>query len=235
MSNWKARRFWKAASIAPEGTGFAVLLDARPVKTPAKTALLLPTQALAELVSSEWDAQTGEVRPETMPATRMANSAIDKVRPQFAEVAEMLAEYAGSDLLCYRAEAPEALIDRQAAGWDPLLAWAAEVHGAPLVVTHGVIHVPQPPASLAALRAALFAQDEYRLAALHDLIAITGSLVLGLAVAAGRITAEEAFALSRIDEHWQAEQWGTDEEAAEMEAAKHRALTEAARFYELCR
>lgn len=235
MSNWKAKRFWKTASVAPEGTGFAVLLDARPVRTPAKTALLLPTRELAELIAAEWDAQSGEVRPDTMPATRMANSAIDKVRPQFAEVAEMLAEYAGSDLLCYRAEAPEALIARQAAGWDPLLDWAANTHAAPLIVTKGVVHVAQPADSLATLRAALFDQTEFQLAALHDLIAITGSLVLGLAVAEGRIDAEEAFDLSRIDEHWQAEQWGTDEDAAEIEAAKRQALIEAARFHQLCR
>lgn len=235
MSNWKPKRFWKTAAIVVLDNGWTVTLDARPVKTPAKVALIVPTAALAELIAAEWDAQAGAVRPETMPTTRMANSAIDKVRPQFAEVAEMLSEYAGSDLLCYRAEAPEPLVARQTAAWDPLLDWARETHGAPLTVTHGIVHVAQPAASLAALRAAVFDQSDYQLAALHDLIAITGSLVLGLAVAAGRLDAEQAFALSRIDEHWQAEQWGTDEDAAAIEATKRQALIEAARFYQLCR
>ena len=151
------------------------------------------------------------------------------------EVAAMLADYAGTDLLCYRAEGPQPLIDRQAAGWDPLLDWAREQYDAPLVATSGVMFIAQPETSLAHLRAAVFAQDEFRLAALHDLIAITGSLVLGLAVAEGRLTADEAFALSRIDEQWQIDQWGPDEEAAALEATKHQALRDAARFYGLCR
>jgi chaperone required for assembly of F1-ATPase len=235
MSNWKPKRFWETASVTPVDGGWTVMLDGRAVRTPAKAPLVLPTAALAELVASEWDAQQGEVRPETMPATRMANSAIDKVQPQFAEVAEMLAEYAGTDLLCYRAEEPEPLAARQAERWNPLLAWAEAHYGAPLLVTRGIVHVPQPAGSLQELRAAILAQGPHQLAALHDLIAITGSLVLGLAIAEGRITADDGFDLSRIDEHWQIEQWGQDEEAAEIEAAKHRALIEAARFHKLCR
>lgn len=234
MSDWKPRRFWKSATVAPVEGGFAVLLDGRAVKTPAKAALVLPTEAMARAVAAEWDAQEKVVAPETMPATRAANSAIDKVGVQFEEVAEMLAEYAGTDLLCYRAEAPEALIARQAAGWDPLLDWARQRFAAPLVATAGVMFIAQPPGSLAALRAELLRQTPFQLAALHDLIAITGSLVLGLAVAEGRLSADEAFALSRIDEHWQIEQWGEDEEAAALEAAKHAALHDAARFYGLC-
>lgn len=232
--SWTPKRFWTAATVEPCEGGFTIRLDGRAVKTPAKAALVVPSRALAERIAAEWDAQDGVVRPETMPATRTANSAIDKVRPQFTEVAEMLAEYGGSDLLCYRAEGPEALVARQEAGWDPLLAWAHGRYGAPLVATAGVMHIPQPPGSLAALRAAVFARDEFRLAALHDLVAITGSLVLGLAVAEGRIGAGEAFDLSRIDEHWQIEQWGEDAEAAAAEAVKRRALHEAAQFHGLC-
>ena len=235
MSNWKPKRFWKTASVTDAEGGWTVTLDGRPIKTPAKVPLVVPSAALAELIASEWDAQQGEVRPETMPATRMANSAIDKVLPQFREVAEMLAEYAGSDLLCYRAEDPEALAARQAERWNPLLAWAEAHYGAPLLVTRGIVHVRQPEDSLQALRAAVFAQSPHQLAALHDLIAITGSMVLGLAIAERRITPDEGFNLSRIDEHWQIEQWGQDDEAAEIEAAKRQALFEAARFHELCR
>ena len=235
MSAWKPKRFWKAATPAPVEGGFTVTLDGRAVKTPAKALLVLPTEGLARLIAAEWDAQEEAVAPETMPATRAANSAIDKVQGQFAEVAEMLAEYGGTDLLCYRAEGPEALVARQAAGWEPLLDWARNRYQAPFVATAGVMYIAQPPGSLAALRAAVFAQTPFQLAALHDLIAITGSLVLGLAVAENRLTADEAFSLSRIDEHWQIEQWGEDDEAAAKEAVKLQALRDAARFYGLCR
>ena len=234
MAGWAPKRFWTAANVAPAAGGFTVTLDGRAVKTPAKAPLVLPSEGLARLVAAEWDAQTDVVAPETMPVTRTANSAIDKVAVNFTEVAEMLSEYGGTDLLCYRAAAPQALVDRQAAGWDPLLEWARLRYDAPLQVTVGVMFIAQPPASLAALRAAVFAQTPFQLAALHDLIAISGSLVLGLAVAEGRLSAEEAFSLSRIDEQWQIDQWGEDEEAAALEARKRQALAEAARFYGLC-
>ena len=234
MSDWKPKRFWTAASVAPVEGGFTVLLDGRGVKTPAKAPLVVPSEALARLIAAEWDAQVEKVAPETMPATRAANSALDKVAVQFDQVAEMLAEYGGTDLLCYRAEGPAELVARQAAGWDPLLDWASDRYGAPLVATAGVMFIAQPPGSLAALRHAVFDQTPFQLAALHDLIAITGSLILGLAVAEGRLSPDEAFDLSRIDEHWQIEQWGEDEEAAALEASKRQALHEAARFYGLC-
>ena len=234
MSDWKPKRFWTAASVAPVEGGFTVLLDGRGVKTPAKAPLVVPSEALARLIAAEWDAQVEKVAPETMPATRAANSALDKVAVQFDQVAEMLAEYGGTDLLCYRAEGPAELVARQAAGWDPLLDWASDRYGAPLVATAGVMFIAQPPGSLAALRHAVFDQTPFQLAALHDLIAITGSLILGLAVAEGRLSPDEAFDLSRIDEHWQIEQWGEDEEAAVLEASKRQALHEAARFYGLC-
>ncbi|MBA3911645.1 MAG: ATPase [Rhodobacter sp.] len=234
MSAWTARRFWTAATVRPEGAGFAVLLDTRPVRTPLKAPLILPTEALAHAVAAEWQAQTGIVNPAKMPFTRTANSAIDKVAPQFSEVAAMLAEYGGSDLLCYRATDPEDLVARQAAAWDPLLDWAARALGAPLTVTQGVIHIAQPETSLAALGAAVLALSPFQLAAFHDLVAITGSLVLALAVTRGRLTAEEAWTVSRIDEDWQIEAWGQDEEAAETAALKRAAVMQADRFYALC-
>lgn len=234
MSGWKAKRFWRQAEAVACDGGFTVELDGRTVKTPAKTPLVVPTLALAQAIAAEWDAQSGEVRPETMPWTRTTNSALDKVAPQFAEVADLIAAYGASDLLCYRAEAPAALVERQAHAWDPLLDWAHETFGAALVTTSGVIPVEQPASSVAALAAQVHAQSPFRLAALHDLVSISGSLVLGLAVANGRLIAEQAFELSRIDEHWQVELWGTDDEAAAMEAMKHAAMIEAGRFYGLC-
>lgn len=234
MSVWAARRFWTAATAVPVDGGYTVQLDARPVRTPLKAPLVLPTIALAKAVAAEWQAQEKAVNPETMPFTRTANSAIDKVQPQFAAVTDMLADYGGSDLLCYRAEGPAGLVARQAQSWDPLLDWARDDLAAPLRQATGVMHVAQPEASLAALRHQVHAMSAFQLAAFHDLVAISGSLVLALAVARGRITADEAWTRSRVDEDWQISLWGEDEEAAEAAARKREALLQADRFYGLC-
>lgn len=235
MSAWTARRFWTTASAVPVEGGFTIHLDSRPVKTPLKAPLILPTEGLAGAVAAEWLAQTGKVRPETMPFTRTANSAIDKVVPQFGEVAAMLSAYGGSDLLCYRAEAPEGLVARQAAAWDPLLHWAATALDAPLTATAGVIHIDQPKASLARLDVLVRDLTPFELAAFHDLVALSGSLVLALAVTKGRLGADAAWRLSRLDEEWQIEAWGQDEEAAELTEVKHLAFLQANRFFGLCR
>lgn len=234
MSTWAPRRFWTTAAAVPVEGGFTVQLDGRPVRTPLKSPLVVPTLALAEAIAAEWQAQEGKVDPETMPFTRMANSAIDKVAPQFDAVADMLAEYGGSDLLCYRAEGPADLVALQTRGWNPLLDWAEQVLAAPLRQTAGVIHVAQPAASLAVLRQAVHELTPFQLSAFHDLVAISGSLVLALAVTRCRISAEEAWTLSRIDEAWQIALWGEDEEAAEAAARKHAAFLQADRFFQLC-
>jgi chaperone required for assembly of F1-ATPase len=234
VSVWAARRFWTTASVVPVEGGFGVQLDARPVRTPLKSPLVLPTLALAEAVAAEWQAQDGKVDPETMPFTRTSNSAIDKVTPQIDAVAGMLAEYGGSDLLCYRAEGPADLVARQAQGWDPLLLWSRDALGAPLVTAVGVMHVGQPSGSLAALRRQVDRMTAFQLAAFHDLVAISGSLILGLAVTAGKVSSVAAWGLSRIDEDWQISLWGEDEEAAEVAARKRAAFLQADRFYQLC-
>lgn len=234
MSVWSARRFWTEATVHPTDGGFAVHLDTRPVRTPLKTPLILPTEGLAHAVAAEWQAQGAKVNPATMPFTRTANSAIDTVTLQFEAVAAMLAAYGETDLLCYRATGPAALIDRQAAAWDPLLDWSASALQAPLRATSGVMHIDQPATSLATLGAAVRALSPFQLAAFHDLVAISGSLVLALAVARGRLTADQVWALSRLDEDWQIEEWGADEEAAEIAAQKHAAFLQADRFYALC-
>jgi chaperone required for assembly of F1-ATPase len=234
MSAWTAKRFWTDAVVEAVDGGWTVRLDSRAVKTPLKALLVMPTRAMAQAVADEWQAQTGLVRPETMPVTRSANSAIDKVAAQFDEVVGLIAAYGGSDLLCYRATFPPALIARQAAAWDPLLDWAAQALDAPLRSTFGVIHITQDAGSLATLHARVAAMTAFQIAALHDLVAISGSLILALAVTEGRLTIDEAWTLSRIDEAWQAEQWGVDDDAAALEASRHAAFAHAGRFYGLC-
>jgi chaperone required for assembly of F1-ATPase len=233
MSGWVAKRFWTDVAVVPEGDAFAVMLDGRPVRTPLKAPLAVPTRGFAEEVAREWAAQEGEIRPAAMPATRLANAAIDKVAAQREEVVEMLASYGGSDLLCYRAEGPEALVDRQAGGWDPVLDWAEQAFGARLRTGQGVMPVAQAEPDLQRLGAPVAAMDPFELAAFHDLVVLSGSLVLGLAVTEGRLSAEEAWRLSRIDEDFQIEEWGEDDEAAETTARRRDAFLDAARFHAL--
>jgi chaperone required for assembly of F1-ATPase len=231
MSGWAPKRFWKEAGIEPTEGGYTIRLDGRPVRTPSKALLVVPTPDMATTIAAEWDAQTGVVKPDTMPFTRRANSAIDKVVPQFDAVVAMLAEYGGSDLLCYRALDPASLIARQAAAWDPLLHWSATALNVPLTATAGVMHIAQNPSSLATLHGHVAALTPFQLAAFHDLVAISGSLILGMAVTKGRLSPSEAWQASRIDEDWQAELWGVDEEAAELAAHKQADFATACAFW----
>lgn len=235
MSAWKPKRFWKETRVAEADGGFTIMLDGRPLRTPAKADFVLPTRALAEAAAAEWDAQEGEVRPDTMPVTRLANAAIDKVSTQRAEVADLLAAYAETDLVCYRAEGPEGLVARQAKAWDPLLDWAETALGARLVPVIGVIPAPQNPAAIERLSALTHGFDPFELAAFHDLVALTGSLILGFAAVHRYETAERIWDLSRIDETWQEEEWGTDEESAEHTALKRKAFLDAAHNFSLLR
>ena len=232
--SWAAKRFWAAATAEPCEGGFTVRLDDRAVKTPAKAALILPTLAMAQAIAAEWDAQTGKVKPDTMPCTRSANSAIDKVAVQFDEVAGLLADYGASDLLCYRSTGPEALVARQAAAWGPLLDWSATALNAPMRSTQGVIHVAQDPTSIDRLTTRIRAFTPFELAAVHDMISISGSLVIALAITDGYLTIEQGWQVSRIDETWQDEQWGIDEDAAAHEALRRAAFLHAGRFFALC-
>jgi chaperone required for assembly of F1-ATPase len=229
------KRFWTEARVCPVDAGFAIQLDGKPVRTPLKSPLILPTEALAQDIAAEWQAVTGKVNPADMPFTRMANSALDKVAPQHAAVADLLADYAASDLICYRAEGPPGLVARQAEGWDPLLDWAATTLDAPLRVTAGIMPRLQPAASLAALRQAVHELTPFQLAAFHDLVALSGSLVLALAVTRGQLAPEPAWDLSRLDDTWQIAEWGEDAEAAEIAARKRADFLRADRFFRLCR
>ncbi|MEQ9260647.1 MAG: ATP12 family protein [Roseovarius sp.] len=235
MSGWKAKRFWKAAEVVPLEGGYTVELDGRPMKTPAKAALHLPTRAMAEAVAAEWQAQEGEVKPNTMPVTRAANSAIDNVSRQHAEVAGFVAAYGDSDLTCYRADGPAELVARQQEAWDPLLDWVEARYGVRLLPVAGVIHQPQPARAVEALSAEVHAAGPFELTALHDLVALSGSLVIGLAAFHDAREPEQLWHLSRIDETWQAEQWGADEEAQAVAALKQSDFLAAKRFLNLAR
>lgn len=233
MSEWTMKRFWKEACAVDAEGGFGIALDGRAVKTPSKQALIVPTRALAEAIAAEWDAQAEVVNPEVMPLTRLSNSALDKVSVQHAAVADMLAEYGGSDLLCYRAEGPQVLIDRQAAAWDPLLAWADTTYGIRLDLQAGIMPVPQPDASLQKMRDKTRALPAFELTAFHELVTLPGSWIIGFAALTQYSSAKHLWAAAHIDEIWQAEQWGDDEEALAARAVKEQAFLTALRFAEL--
>ncbi len=229
--SWKPKRFWKAVTVEAVEGGFTVRLDARPVKTPGKNLLVVPTQALAQAIAAEWDAQQGLVRPDTMPFTRAANSALEKVAPQFDEVVGLLAAYGETDHLCYRATGPVELIARQRAGWDPILDWCATALNAPLTAVAGVMHIAQPPASTDRLHRMTAEMSPFQIAAFHDLVGLSGSLILAFAVTHGRLTPQQAWELSRIDEIWQAEVWGIDDDAEALAETKRLAFHQAASFW----
>lgn len=224
------KRFWKEVAVVPADEGFGIELDGRPVRTPAKAACAVPVPALAEAIAKEWRAQGDQVAPLTMPLTRAANATIDRVMPALAEVQGMVAAYGGTDLLCYRAPAPEALAARQAAAWDPPLAWAEQRFGARLVPAAGIVFQAQDPGALARLEAEVAALDAWRLTALHELVSLSSSLVLGLAVLHRHLTPGAAWEASRIDETWNIEHWGEDAEAAAQAARKETDFHAAARL-----
>lgn len=231
MAEWTAKRFWKDTSVVEAGPGFTVHLDGRKLRTPVKSELIVPTRKMAEAIAAEWDAQGEKVDPLTMPVTRSANAAIDKVTPMHAEVSALVAAYGGTDLLCYRADSPVELIERQNATWDPLLDWAAEALSAPLKTGVGIVHVAQDQAVLEQLNALVRALDPFQLAAFHDLVGMSGSLIVGFAVINGVLPVPDLWRASRIDEDWQIEKWGEDDEEITTSEGKRAGFEHAARFY----
>jgi len=221
------KRFYKEVSVAPSDGGFAVLLDGRSVKTPARNTLVLPTEKLASAIAAEWRTQGEEVVATSMPLLRLANTVIDGIAINRESVIDAILRFGENDLTCYRAHQPLDLMARQREGWDPLLAWARQKFGADLQVADGITHLDQPPEALAALRQAMTGHDPFTLAGLHVVASIAGSLVLGLAVVEGEISGAHAFALSRIDEIYQAEKWGEDAEAAKRATALAHELDKA--------
>lgn len=229
------KRFYETVSVVQTDSGFAVALDGRPVRTPAKSLLAVPTVGLAQAIAAEWEAQGDEVKPLAMLLTRLASTAIDKVTSERLRFVDELAGYAASDLLCYRAEHPPELVARQEAQWQPLLDWAEARYAVRLEVTQGVVPRPQPAAALAALRATVEVQDAMSLSALHSATTAAGSLVIGLALLDSRLNADEAFELAELDESFQIEQWGEDLEAARRREAIRAEFHAVADFIVLCR
>jgi chaperone required for assembly of F1-ATPase len=209
------KRFYyraEAGKNAGEAGGFPLLLDGKPVKTPGRRQLAAPTRALAGKIAEEWDVQQDVIDPARMPLTRLANAVIDAVADANGAVADDVAQYLSTDLLCYRAEAPEGLVERQGRAWDPVLAWANQALGAHFVLAQGVLHVTQPGEAVAAARAGIPAEP-WRLGAVSSITTLTGSALLALALERGVIDADVAWAAAHVDEDWQISQWGSDQEA----------------------
>ena len=223
------RRFYKAVSVEPLGDGgFAILLDGRAVRTPAKTQIAVPVRAVADALALEWDAQSEKIDPAKMPLTRLVNSVLDAVARDPEPVRAEIVKYAGSDLVCYRAEGPESLAAAQAAAWDPVLAFARERFGAEFQLAGGIMHVAQPADAIAAIAEAVRPFDVFRLGALHVVTALTGSALIALALAHGVIDGEAAFAAAHVDEDWNAARWGSVPEAEAQRAVRRADMMAAA-------
>src|SRR3954470_7348874 len=220
------KRFYQAATVG-DATPHPLLLDGRAVKTPAGNTLAAPTRSLAQAIAAEWDAQSERIDPASMPLTRLANTIIDGVAPNPAPVAAEIAQYLGSDLVCYRASAPETLVAKQAQHWDPILAWTREGHGARFVLSEGVMFVEQPEGAVAAARGAI-ASDPWRLGAVSLITTLTGSALIALAIACGQLSVDDAWAAAHVDEDWNMDFWGRDELAMQRRSTRFADMQAAA-------
>lgn len=229
------KRVYKAVAVAEGENGFAVHLDGRTVRSPARRDLILPNRALAEAVAAEWDAQAESIDPRTMPFMSLVATAADRVEIQRDHVIETIAGYAGSDMLCYRAEEPADLVRRQNEIWDPLLDWTADALGARLRVTTGIMPVRQDEAALNAIQGVVAGYEPLAMTALHEITSIAGSVVIGLAVTEGHIDADAGVVAAQLDETFQIEQNGEEEEAVERLANLRADLLAAAEFLRLSR
>jgi chaperone required for assembly of F1-ATPase len=227
------KRFWKQVAVTPQSEGWGIELDGGPVRTPARAALVLPTEALAGAVADEWAGVAEQIEPGAMPLTGLANAAVDRVASDREAFAAGLARYAEADLACYRADGPRGLVERQAESWDSLLAWARRRYDVDFCTTAGILHVDQPEATVERLSHAVAALDPFRLAGLSPLVTIGGSLIAALAVLERAHTPKQAWDAVTVDDRWQLEQWGADTEAKTALGNRNRDFLSAARFLEL--
>jgi chaperone required for assembly of F1-ATPase len=224
------KRFYKTAEAVGAPGGFLIQLDGRPVRTPARLPLALPTALLGEAVAAEWAAQGEDIDPRSMPFTGLANAAIDQIAPNRESFAAGVAAYGESDLLCYRSDGPAVLVERQQAAWDPLLDWAMQRYDITLRTTQGIVHVAQPPETIARLGKVVAGFDVFLLAGLSTLVTLSGSLVCGLAIVEGGRDQSKVWAAAELDESWQTEQWGEDAEASERRALRKSEFDAAVSF-----
>jgi chaperone required for assembly of F1-ATPase len=225
----RRKRFYASTGIGEAEGGFAVTLDGKPIRTPSGRVIRIPSQEIAQAVAAEWEAQAEVIDPLTMPLTRFANSVVEAVVDRVGLVTDDIAKYFNSDLLFYRAGHPEALVEREARHWDPVLFWVAGELGAHFILAEGIVHISQPEQAVAAARAAL-PDDPWSVAALHVVTTLTGSALLALALQRGLLDADQVWAAAHVDEDWNAEQWGADEEATERRAARAVDFRAAARI-----
>jgi chaperone required for assembly of F1-ATPase len=236
--NVPRQRFYREVSVGHRGEGekgYSILLDGKPIRTPAGNPLALPNSQLAEAVAAEWRAQENNIDPATMMLTKLANTATDRVAPNRALAAQQTLDFGRSDLLCYRAESPADLVAREDRIWNPLLEWARSTYGIELQCGAGVAYIEQPAGALAALERAISRHTDFELAACHAAATLTGSAIIALALAAGRIGAAQAFSMSELDEAYQAERWGVDEEAERRSRKKLDELVVIAQLFGLLR
>jgi chaperone required for assembly of F1-ATPase len=229
------RRFYKHAEAGQHDEGFVVLLDGRPARTPGKKLLAVPARPLADALADEWASQIDKIDPATMPLTRLVNTIVDGVSVHAEAVRGEIVNYAGSDLVCYRADFPAELMKRQAAAWDPILDWAHRTHGVRFFLSEGVMPVAQLPETLDRIGRHVAGLDAYRLGSAHVIMTLTGSALLALAVLDGSIDADSAWSSAHVDEDFQIEQWGEDAEAAERRARRKVEMDAAARLLGLLR
>ena len=227
------KRFYKDVTVKDEAGRAALLLDGKPVKTPGKAPLSVPSKKLADAIADEWRAQGDHIDPGTMPLTKLANTAIDGIEGRSQAVVDDIMAHARADLLCYRASGPDGLVAAQTAHWDPVIAWAKDVLHAPLTLAEGIVHVAQADASMDAIRQRVAALDAFGLAALHVMTTLTGSALLALALALKRLSPDEAWDAAHVDEDWQAGKWGEDAEAKDRRKARRAAFDAAASALEL--
>ncbi|MGF0538327.1 ATP12 family chaperone protein [Agrobacterium sp. ES01] len=230
------KRFYKEVAVAPCDSGFLIQLDGRTVKTPAKSDLAMPNAELAEMVADEWRAQVEVINPTSMPVTRLVNTALDGVAVQIGAVAEEIERFAGTDMLFYRADSPDALVERQTREWDPVLAWASSNLGARFILAQGIIHQQQPAEALSAFSKALKKYHQpLPLSAIHVITTLTGSAVLALAFAEGALERDEVWRLAHLEEDWTIEHWGSDAEAEMRRAKRFEELRAASAVFETLR
>ena len=228
-----AKKFYEQTAVKPVEGGFTVTLDGRSVKTPGKLDLLLSNEELARAIADEWDAQVDNIKPSTMPCMQLACTAIERVANNRETIIDQLCGYGGSDLICYFADTPDDLVRRQRAAWRPLRDWACDTFAIDMKMTSGIVYVEQSPETLAAVRTTVSELDDYRISVLCELVQVTGSFVIGLAAFSGRLDEQATFDASQVDESWQIERWGEDDEARIRREIILRDITAALRFLRL--